>query len=369
MRRRELIAGLSGVAAWPLAARAQQPEMPVVGFVSGGSAVAFTTFVSAFHKGLSEGGYVDGQNAKVEYHWLEGQYNRLPAVMADLVRRRVAVIAAPGSDIIAPAAKAATTVIPIVFGVAQDPVKLGLVASLARPSSNATGVNFLVGEVVAKRLGLLHELVPKAVRVAVLLNPANTVSAHRYFAARRRHMAPLDCRHHTPEQVQVVLVAVRFGVKVGRHLCETLAGVALHVLLHKSVIGAPGNAGGAYSCLLRPCRNLMGMQIMQTKLIDQRLLDLLVEDKKAVRLDHAAAELERFWHVPVDVNRPAIQTVAGEIGMSCLRSKFFTRRMTASSARSIIRLDTYHSGIRSFLCGATGWQKLRGMLASRAQKP
>jgi putative ABC transport system substrate-binding protein len=177
MRRREFIAGLGSAAAWPLAARAQQPTMPVIGFVSGGSAIAFTAYVSAFRKGLSESGYVDGHNATVEYHWLEGQYDRLPALMADLVRRRVAVITTPGSDASAPAAKAATATIPIVFGVAQDPVKLGLVASLARPGSNATGINFFAGEVTAKRLGLLHELVPRAVRLAVLLNPANAVSA------------------------------------------------------------------------------------------------------------------------------------------------------------------------------------------------
>jgi putative ABC transport system substrate-binding protein len=126
--------------------------------------------------GLGESGYVDGQNVTVEYHWLEGQYDRLPAVMAELARRRVAVIASAG-DATAPAVKAATATIPIVFGVAQDPVKLGLVASLARPGGNATGINFFTGEVVAKRLGLLHELVPKAVRLAVLLNPANVASA------------------------------------------------------------------------------------------------------------------------------------------------------------------------------------------------
>jgi putative tryptophan/tyrosine transport system substrate-binding protein len=176
MRRREFIAGLGSAAAWPVVARAQQAAMPVIGFVSGGTAVAFTGYAAAFRKGLSEGGYVDGQNVTVEYHWLDGQYDRLPALMTDLVRRRVAVIATPGSDTTAPAAKAATATIPIVFGVAQDPVKLGLVASLARPGGNATGVNFLVGEIVAKRLGLLHELVPKAVRLAVLLNPANANS-------------------------------------------------------------------------------------------------------------------------------------------------------------------------------------------------
>jgi putative ABC transport system substrate-binding protein len=180
MRRREFIGGLGSAAAWPVAARAQQPAVPVVAVLG---ARAAERRLAAFNKGLSETGYVDGQNVRVEYHWLEDQYDRVPALIADLVRRRVAVIATPVNTVGSIAAKRATATIPIVFGVGGDPVKLGLVASLARPGGNATGINFFNQEVDAKRLGLLHQMVPTAVRIAVLVNPANAPTAETTLRA------------------------------------------------------------------------------------------------------------------------------------------------------------------------------------------
>jgi putative ABC transport system substrate-binding protein len=185
MRRRDFIAALGSTTAWPVAALAQQPALPVIGFVHAGSAEPSAQFVAAFRKGLAEKGFVEGQNVAVEYHWLEGEYRRLPALMAELVRRRVAIIATPGNTPGAIAAKAATEAIPIVFGVGDDPVKMGLVASFARPGGNATGTNFFYQEVGEKRLALLHELLPKAVRVAVLINPANAMIAETTLQALR----------------------------------------------------------------------------------------------------------------------------------------------------------------------------------------
>jgi putative tryptophan/tyrosine transport system substrate-binding protein len=177
MNRRHIITLLGGAAAVsPRIVRAQQAALPVVGFLNPGAPESATRDVTAFRKGLNDTGYIEGRNVTVEYHWLEGRYEQLPTLMADLVRRPVAVIAIGTSGPATRAAKAATSSIPIVFGVAGDPVQLGLVASLARPGGNATGVNFLVEEVAAKRLRLLHDLVPKAVRVAVLVNPANAAA-------------------------------------------------------------------------------------------------------------------------------------------------------------------------------------------------
>jgi putative tryptophan/tyrosine transport system substrate-binding protein len=178
MRRRDFIKGVaSSAGAWPLAVRAQQSKVPTVVVVSPRSSSDGSDVAAAFRNGLSESGYAEDQNVTVEYHWLEGRYDSLQSLMADIVRRRVAVIAIPGSNPATLAAKAATATIPIVFGVGQDPVKLGLVKNLARPGGNATGVNFFVQEVTVKRLGILHELLPKAVRIALLVNPGNASSA------------------------------------------------------------------------------------------------------------------------------------------------------------------------------------------------
>src|SRR5262249_50130732 len=227
IRRREFIRLLGSAAAWPLAARAQQPAMPVIGFLNVVSPEMFTGRLQGFHRGLKDAGYVEGENVAIVYRWAENRADRLPELAADLVRRQVAVIAATGGAASALAAKLATTTIPIVFGVAEDPVKLGLVASLARPGGNLTGINFFTGELGAKQLGLLRELVPSAARIAVLTNPANIQGAATAVVEVEAAARTMGL------QIQV------FNASTGREINTALAAIARERTDALFIVGDP----------------------------------------------------------------------------------------------------------------------------------
>jgi putative ABC transport system substrate-binding protein len=206
LKRREFIALLSGAAAWPLAAHAQQPAMPVIGFLHPGSAEANASLVAAFRKGLNEAGYAEGRNVAIDFRWAHGDRSRLAELAADLVHRRVAVIATPIGTEAALVAKAATATIPIVFAVGTDPVQAGLVAAMNRPGGNVTGIANLTVELAAKRLGLLHELLPAATRFGVLVNPNNPVAAESTIKDVRSGAAAIG------RQIEVLTASTNRGI-------------------------------------------------------------------------------------------------------------------------------------------------------------
>src|SRR5262245_36949235 len=223
MRRREFITLLGGAAAaWPMAARAQQAAMPLIGFLGTSSPDTSADRLRAFRQGLKEAGYVEGENVSIEYRWAENQFDRLPALAVELVRRAVAVIVTSGGPNPALAAKAATVTIPIVFTVPDDPVKLGLVGSLARPGGNATGITFFSRELAATRLDLLRELVPGAARVAVLINPASgeTMLQDTEVAARA---AGLQIQVVNADTIQEIDAGFATFVRNGRTRCSSPA--------------------------------------------------------------------------------------------------------------------------------------------------
>ena len=218
MKRREFITLLSSAAAWPLVARAQQPAMPVVGFLGAPSAAPYARYVAAVHQGLKEVGYIEHQNVAMEYRWADGQYDRLPALAAELVSRRVAVIVPIGGAPATVAAKAATSTIPIVFNLGADPIELGLVANLNRPGGNITGIALMSVEIERKRLELLHELAPTSTSIAILLNPSNaqaqTQEREAQEAARvigRKVLVLRAGREHEIEKAFAALVRERAG--------------------------------------------------------------------------------------------------------------------------------------------------------------
>jgi putative tryptophan/tyrosine transport system substrate-binding protein len=276
MRRREFITLLGGAAAWPLAARAQQPAMPVIGFLGGETPDRYADRLRGFRQGLSETGYVEGRNVQVEYRWAEDRNDRLPALAADLVRRRVNVIVTGGGSPAALAAKAASTTIPVVFQVGNDPVQLGLVASLNRPGANLTGVNSLNGELGPKQLELLHELVPTAANLAALsnpTNPGNTAASKTLEAAARTLGLQLYVLHASSERDFDTVFATLSQLRAGglviiadpflQSRSEQLAALALRHALPaiaqlREFVAAGGamSYGGSIREQLRPGRPL-----------------------------------------------------------------------------------------------------------------
>ena len=244
MKRRKFMTLLSGAVAWPLAARAQQPTMPVIGYLSLASPGPFAHLVVVFSEGLKEIGYVEGENVAIEYRWAEGQYERLPALSADLVRRQVTVIVATGGSVVGLVAKAATGTIPIVISSGGDPVKLGLVASLSRPGGNVTGVHLFLSLLDPKKLGLLRELVPQASVIAVLLNPnaadiqARLADVHEAAHAARQQIhglhasteRELDTAFATLSQVQAGALVVGADAFFNSRRDHVVALAACHAI-------------------------------------------------------------------------------------------------------------------------------------------